>query len=137
MIRVGVKLSVTDNENKNVNFPLTEMKESLFSQDQKQAFVFMKIDPSRATWGDIDCELVVKAGKTSQISTSSTGTGSYSYGTGGYTNIGVGTSTSYKPKGVDGSTAIACINCSAECYLGETFCSKCGKSVTEIEENYY
>lgn len=35
MIRVGVKLSVADNEKKNVNLPLTELKENLFSQDSK------------------------------------------------------------------------------------------------------
>lgn len=64
MIRVGVKLSVADNENKNVIFPLTEMKENLFSNDTKQAFVFLKIDPSKATWGDIKCDVTVKAGKT-------------------------------------------------------------------------
>lgn len=141
MIRVGVKLSVADNEKKNVVFPITEMKENMFSQDQKQAFVFMKVDPSKDTWGDIDVELVVKAGKTSQISTTSGGyvggTSSYSYGTGGYTNMGVGTSTSYKPRGVDSSTVLSCVNCAAECYIGETFCGKCGKSVTDIEENYY
>ena len=33
MIRVGVTLSVEDNENKNVVFPETELKENLFSND--------------------------------------------------------------------------------------------------------
>lgn len=114
MIRVGVKLSVADNENKNVVFPLNEMKESLFSQDQKQAFVFMKIDPSKEGWGDIDVDVVVKANKTTQISSTTGGYvgGTYGIGTGtgtygmGYGNIGVGTSTSYKPRGVDSSTTV-------------------------------
>lgn len=106
MIRVGVKLSVADNDNKNVDFPLTEMKENLFSNDTKQAFVFLKIDPSKTNWGDIECEVSVKAGKTTQISTggSSYGTTSYGYstGTGGYGNVGTTTQTSsYKPKGVE------------------------------------
>ena len=35
MIRVGVKLTVADNENKNVIFPEAEMKENLFSNDSK------------------------------------------------------------------------------------------------------
>ena len=33
MIRVGVTLSVEDNENKNVVFPETELKENMFSND--------------------------------------------------------------------------------------------------------
>ena len=65
MIRVGIKLTVADNENKNVNFPLTELKVDLFSNDNKQAFLFVKIDPSMESWGDLDCELTVKQGKTS------------------------------------------------------------------------
>lgn len=79
--------------------------------------------------------MLVKAGKTSQISTSS-GYTSYNYGT-SYENIGVGTTTSYKPKGTDSTSQISCVNCQAMCYVGETFCSACGKSVTDIEENYY
>jgi len=88
MIRVGVKLSVADNDKKNVIFPETEMKENLFANDFKQAFVFLKVDPSKETWGDITCEMFVKPGKTTQISTSSGGYGSTSnYGNGStYTN---------------------------------------------------
>jgi len=80
MIRVGIKFSVEDNEKKNVEFPLTMMKENLFSRDTKQAFVFTKIDPSKESWGDISIEVSEKENKTTQISTS-TGT---SYSTGGY-----------------------------------------------------
>ena len=35
MVRVGIKLTVADNASKNVNFPLTEIKENLFSNDSK------------------------------------------------------------------------------------------------------
>lgn len=64
MVRVGISLTVADNESKNVSFPITEIKENLFSNDLKQAFVFLKIDPSKETWGDIDCQVSVKPGKT-------------------------------------------------------------------------
>lgn len=66
MIRLGIKLSVAHNENKNVNFPLTELKVDLFSnQNDKLAFLFVKIDPSKESWGDdIRCEVNVKKGKT-------------------------------------------------------------------------
>lgn len=51
--------------------------------------------------------------------------------------MGTSTSTSYKPIGVEsGDSKIACVNCSEECFLGETFCGKCGKSVTELEGEY-
>ena len=140
MLRVGVMLTVVDNENKNVNFPLTEVKENLFSNDSKQAFVFLKIDPSKNTWGDLDCEVNVKYGKTSQISTggyTSTTYNASSYSTtgavgGGYYGMSrsvsdsVSTSTSYKPIVEEGSTKINCVNCSAECFVGEDYCGKCG-----------
>ena len=111
MVRVGIKLTVADNASKNVNFPLTEIKENLFSNDSKQAFVFLKIDPSKDTWGDIECEVTVKPGKTSQIS----GTGGYTsstYTTGGYsggsvvnsTVMSTQTGTNYKPIGFDSGT---------------------------------
>lgn len=72
MIRVAIKFSVADDENKNVVFPMTELKESLFSNDLKHAFVFTKIDPSKANWGDLDLDVTCKVGKTTQISTSTT-----------------------------------------------------------------
>ena len=108
MIRVGIKLTVAENENKNVIFPLTEVKENLFSNDSKQAFIFTKIDPSKASWGDIELEVNVKPGKTTQISTSYGGTSygydagsTYSYsqmGTGGVgVGIGTGGSRSFGP----------------------------------------
>lgn len=81
MIRVSIKFSVADNENKNVVFPMTELKESLFSNDLKHAFVFTKIDPSQANWGDLDLDVTCKVGKTSQIST----TYGTSYGNSGTT----------------------------------------------------
>ena len=65
MVRVGIKLTVADNASKNVNFPITEIKENLFSNDSKQAFVFLKIEPNKDTWGDIDVEISVKPSKTS------------------------------------------------------------------------
>lgn len=94
MCRVGIKLTVADNERKNVRFPIGEMKENLFSNDGKQAFVFQKIDPSKEGWGDIDVEVTVKPNKTTQIYSSNTygygsgGTGNYGYGSGGYSNYG-------------------------------------------------
>lgn len=94
MCRVGIKLTVADNERKNVRFPIGEMKENLFSNDGKQAFVFQKIDPSKEGWGDIDVEVTVKPNKTTQIYSSNTygygsgGTGNYGYGSGSYSNYG-------------------------------------------------
>jgi len=79
MIRVGIKFTVKNNENKNVEFPMTEMKENLFSHDTKQSLVFTKIDPSKESWGDISIEVNVKEGKTSQITSSYT-SGGYSGG---------------------------------------------------------
>jgi len=144
MCRVGIKLSVADNANKNVEFPQTEIKESLFSQDSKQAFVFLKIDPSKETWGDISFEVTVKPGKTSQISTSyGYGTSSYgntsSYNSGGYYNGGTYSttqttqSTSYLPVGYGTSTETSCVNCSSTVFVGEEYCDKCGKSTTEYD----
>ena len=68
MIRVSIKLSVADNQDKNVNFPMIELKADLFSNDNKLAFLFVKIDPTKQSWGDIECEVNVKLGKTTQIS---------------------------------------------------------------------
>ena len=88
MIRVGVKLAVADNASKNVNLPLTEMKIDLFASETKQAFLFYKIDPTKDGWGDITCEISVKQGKTTQISSSYQG-GAYSnYSSGGYSTSG-------------------------------------------------
>jgi hypothetical protein len=70
MIRVGIKLAVAENANRNVNLPLTEMKIDLFANETKQAFLFFKIDPTMEHWGDITCEVNVKQGKTTQISSS-------------------------------------------------------------------
>ena len=144
-MRISLNLSVADDEEKNVNFPMTELKENLFSNDTKQAYIFTKIDPSKESWGKISLTVNVKAGKTTQINS----TGSYGYSTtgttystqtgyysGGYTG-GVGTSTSYKPIGADDSTTeIKCVNCDAMCYAGEDYCAKCGKSTTEYDTGY-
>lgn len=144
MVRVGIKLTVADNASKNVNFPLTEIKENLFSNDSKQAFVFLKIDPSKDTWGDIECEVTVKEGKTTQISSGYTST-SYNTNAGGYygstsysSSGGMGTQTggnvAYKPVGSsEGSTKVGCANCDNEVYVGEEYCNSCGKSTTEWE----
>lgn len=88
MIRVGVKLAVADNASKNVNLPLTEMKIDLFASETKQAFLFYKIDPSMDGWGDITCEISVKQGKTTQISSSVQGGAYSSYSPGGFTSSG-------------------------------------------------
>ena len=152
MVRVGLKLTVADNENKNVNFPLTEIKDNLFSNDTRQAFLFLKIDPSKESWGDIDCEVNVKLGKTTQISSTGYSTCCYStsgavgggyYGstsyTGGYSGgvvsgMSTQTTSSYKPVGFEeGSTEVSCANCDQTCFAGEEYCHKCGKSVTEYE----
>ena len=108
MVRVGLKLTVADNERKNVNFPMTEVKDNLFSNDTKQTFVFLKVDPSKDSWGDIDCEVNVKLGKTTQISSTGYTSGGYSTsGTvaGGY-YAGVSTTTynsgGYMADGVTG-----------------------------------
>lgn len=98
MCRVAINLSVADDENKNVRFPISEIKENLFSNDNKQAFVFLKIDPSKEGWGDISCEVSAKPNKTSQIYSSSSygnygGYGSTGYGSTGYGSTGYGSST--------------------------------------------
>mmetsp|Transcript_389 Transcript_389/g.526 ORF Transcript_389/g.526 Transcript_389/m.526 type:complete len:219 (-) Transcript_389:276-932(-) len=71
MCRVGITLSVADNASKNVSFPLSEIKENLFSNDSKQAFIFVKTDPSKDGWGDISIDVNVKPNKTTQIYSSS------------------------------------------------------------------
>mmetsp|Transcript_7041 Transcript_7041/g.9808 ORF Transcript_7041/g.9808 Transcript_7041/m.9808 type:complete len:323 (+) Transcript_7041:3325-4293(+) len=153
MTRVSIKLSVADNERKNVNFPITELKENIFTNEDKQAYVFLKIDPSKEGWGDIKIEVSAKPGKTTQIGTSSYGTGSSSYGTGTssyygtgsydtsyYSGVGtgihtgVGTSTSYRPVGYSNyDTKVVCVNCDAECFVGEDYCHKCGKCPNEFD----
>lgn len=138
-------MTVKDNENKNVVLPISEIKENLFSNDSKQAFVFLKIDPSKDTWGDIDCEVTVKPGKTTQMSAgySSYNSGGYGYGTGGSQYYGYGnistttttTSTSYKPIGYAEDTKVTCVNCGASCFVGEDFCGKCGKCPNDDYDN--
>lgn len=65
MTRVGIRLTVADDADKNVNFPISEIKENIFSSDTKQLFVFTKIDPSKESWGnDLKIEVNVKHGKT-------------------------------------------------------------------------
>jgi len=65
MTRVGITLSVDDDEHKNVVFPISEIKENLFSNDSKQIFVFTKIDPSKEGWGsNLKLSFNVKPGKT-------------------------------------------------------------------------
>ena len=93
MIRVSIKLSVADNPAKNVNLPTTELKVDLFSNDNKMAFLFLKIDPTMASWGDLECEVNVKMGKTSQISSGG------GYNSGGWYSTSVGTSMSTIPLG--------------------------------------
>ena len=110
MVRIGLKLTVADNERKNVNFPLTEVKDNLFSNDTKQAFVFLKVDPSKDSWGDIDCEVNVKLGKTTQIS--STGYSASGYSTSGTVAGGYyagGSTTTYTSGGymADGVTGMS------------------------------
>ena len=64
LIRVGIKLSVADNERKNITLPLTDLKVDVFGNNVKDAFMFYKIDPSKEGWGDITCEVEAKQGKT-------------------------------------------------------------------------
>ena len=71
MMRISLKLSVADDEAKNVVFPISDLKENLFSNDTKQAYIFTKIDPSKESWGNISLTVNVKAGKTTQINSSS------------------------------------------------------------------
>lgn len=128
MIRVGIKLSVADNGNKNVNFPLTELKVDLFSNDNKQAFLFVKIDPSKDTWGDIDCEVSVKQGKTAQISS---GAG---YTSGGYsTSTGTGTGSGGigidKPQSYGTTVKIRCPHCNVFVFESDLNCEACGKDI--------
>ena len=105
MVRVGIKLSVADNERKNVIFPLNEVKENLFSNDSKQAFVFTKVNPSKEGWGDIDIEVEVKPGKTTQISSNYTGGSTTGTSTGGWVGTNYGTTySSYSNVGI-GSTS--------------------------------
>ena len=109
MVRVGIKLSVEDNENKNVIFPLNEVKENLFSNDSKQAFVFTKINPSKEGWGDIDIEVEVKPGKTTQISSNYTGGTTMGTSTGGWVGTGSNYGTTYSSYSNVGSTSTGTI----------------------------
>lgn len=105
MARVSLKLSVANNSNKNVHFPITEIIENVFSNEKKQAFVFLKIDPTKEGWGDITCEVNSKLGKTAMINT-----GSSSWGTGttvtSYSNVGVSTSYSGSNNNISTSNGV-------------------------------
>lgn len=88
MIRVGVKLSVSDDADKNVNFPLCELKENVFSHETKHMLLFTKIDPSKEGWGnDLKVEVNAKPGKTTQYSSN---TGGWGGSSGGYSNYSGG-----------------------------------------------
>jgi len=90
MLRVFVRLSIEDNEKKNVELPTCTLNESVFINDDKHAFVFLKIDPSKQEWGDIKMEVTSEyAATTSNFSSSSGGTSM-----GGYMGMGIGTGTS-------------------------------------------
>jgi len=141
--RVSIKLHVADNEKKNVEFPITEIKENIFSNDNKQAYIFIKIDPTKEGWGDIKCEVTAKPGQSSAITTynssystgvgtSSVGTGVAYYGSVGYGNTSYPTTSSYKPIGFDSDTKVACVHCQQECDVGQDFCAACGNCPTEL-----
>ena len=158
MVRVSIKLTVADNEKKNVVFPISTIKENLFSNDSKQAFVFLKIDPTKESWGDIQMEVSVKPGKTLGMSSGGTSYGSSGgiYGgsgdTGFYVSSSVGMNVSgqvfettnystpvdvYKPNGYDedGNVEVACIHCNKECFAGQDWCASCGKSPIDADED--
>ena len=104
MIRVSIKLDIADNESRNVNLPVNELKENAFANDNKRAYVFLKIDPSKENWGDITMQVRTKLSKTTAVTTSSYSTGGWSGGSdnysvswngGGWNSTGVGTGDIY------------------------------------------
>lgn len=60
MADVKVNLSVLDNENKNVNLPVTEYKESILKDDAKCVGILIKVDPTKEAWGDFKLDFTLK-----------------------------------------------------------------------------
>lgn len=113
-VKVGIKLKVEDDSTKNVNLPVTELIEKVYTRDAKNAFNFTKIDPSKEGWGNLSLELNVKQVKASSYGNndiSVTGTAvSHSK------SVGCGSSTppsnsSYKPIGYGNEVKLACPHC--------------------------
>ena len=61
---VNCRLKVADNETKNVNLPISTITKKFFTKKTEESFIFTKIDPSKAGWGDIEIDLEVKEYKT-------------------------------------------------------------------------
>lgn len=47
MADIKVKLEVLDNENKNVNLPVSEFKESILKDEAKCIGILIKVDPTK------------------------------------------------------------------------------------------
>lgn len=56
-----------DNEEKNVVLPMTSMVETVFGNEEKQCFQFMKIDPSKKNWGNITVECGAELAQTNTV----------------------------------------------------------------------
>lgn len=60
MAEVSVRLQAVDNENKNVNLPVTDFKESILKDDVKCIGILVKVDPTKETWGDFQLDFKIK-----------------------------------------------------------------------------
>ena len=65
--KITVKLSVADNEKKNVEFPDASLSYYLSPNCLRTAFTFQKIDPTKEGWGDITITCDVKGPNTGQV----------------------------------------------------------------------
>jgi hypothetical protein len=57
---IKVKLEVLDNENKNVNLPVSEFKESILKDEAKCIGILIKVDPTKEAWGDFKLDFTLK-----------------------------------------------------------------------------
>lgn len=88
LVKVHVQLEVADNEAKNVRLPVTPMFESVFSNEDKQAFVFLKIDPSKQGWGEVNLKVLAEFANTTSVTTSATMGTATNYSSVSYAPVG-------------------------------------------------
>ena len=162
MLRIQVRLGVKDNESKNVELPTCALSESVFVNEDKHAFCFLKIDPSKDGWGELTMDVSSEVAATGTVTSSSAtstsmGTGSSfglmsSYGGTGYSGSGIGGGigggmigpmpqdrshvSSYVPVGVQmtDDVKVACASCNEECDWGQDYCQRCGEPVTGYDD---
>jgi hypothetical protein len=162
MAEVSVKLLAVDNENKNVNLPVTEFKESILKDDVKCIGVLVKVDPTKDAWGDFQLDFKIKNRYGGSNVTTSANYGSTTFVTSNaygqtksYSNVAttstaVGDDVYYQPAGAvvsyvpsygaaSSDVKIMCTKCENMCDYGQDYCDKCGESTKDdsVYEGYF